>query len=130
MKALVEYTSRTRIRDVSSLAITIEATSLPGQTKILHVNENNLAQLQSIDIPEAWGTVKVQAKGAGYAILQMSVQYNVDIKKFQTDPPVRAFDLYTRAHFHGRNQSHITYVSCQRYVLTSGQQKLAGHLVA
>lgn len=114
MKALVEYTVRNRIRDVLSLAISVEATSLPGQTKMFYVNEHNIAQLQSIDIPEAWGTVKVQAKGAGYAILQMSVQYNVDIEKFQTEPPVKAFDLMTRAEFHGRNQSHITYVSCQR----------------
>lgn len=69
-----------------------------------------------LQIPEAWGTVKVQANGAGHAILQMTVQYNVDIVKFQTQPPVRSFDLHTRANFHGRNQSHISYTSCQRYV--------------
>ncbi|XP_021942065.1 uncharacterized protein LOC110841063, partial [Zootermopsis nevadensis] len=113
MKALVEYTVRQRIRDVSSLSVTVEATSLQGHVRNLYVNEKNLAQLQRIEIPEAWGTVKVQAKGAGYAILQMSVQYNVDIGKFQTEPPVRAFSLYTRADFHGRNQSHITYHCCQ-----------------
>lgn len=62
--------------------------------------------------------MKVQAKGAGYAILQMSVQYNVDLQRFQTAPPVRAFDLNTRVQFHGRNQSHITYKSCQRWVNT------------
>lgn len=69
-----------------------------------------------LQIPNAWGTVKVQAKGAGYAILQMHVQYNVDIEKFQTKPPIQAFDLKPRLLFHGRNQSHISYVSCQRYV--------------
>lgn len=58
--------------------------------------------------------MKVQAKGAGYAILQMHVQYNVDIEKFQTKPPIPAFDLKPRLLFHGRNQSHISYVSCQR----------------
>lgn len=58
--------------------------------------------------------MKVQAKGAGYAILQMHVQYNVDIEKFQTKPPITAFDLKPRLLFHGRNQSHISYVSCQR----------------
>ncbi|XP_015173319.1 PREDICTED: CD109 antigen [Polistes dominula] len=115
MKALMDYTVRSRIRDVSSLNVTIEATALPGTPKILSVNPQNLARLQSIEIPEAWGTVKVQAKGAGYAILQMSVQYNVDIKRFQTQPPVQAFDLVTRANFHGRNQSHISYLSCQRW---------------
>lgn len=50
MKALVEYTGRTRIRDVSSLAISVEATSLPGQTKTLYINDKNLAQLQSIEV--------------------------------------------------------------------------------
>ncbi|KAJ9591586.1 hypothetical protein L9F63_001940, partial [Diploptera punctata] len=115
MKALIEYTVRQRLRDVSSLSVTVEATALGGHVRNLYVNEKNLAQLQRIEIPEAWGTVKVQAKGAGYAILQMSVQYNVDIVKFQTQPPVRSFSLYTRANFHGRNQSHITYYSCQRW---------------
>ncbi|KAL7301156.1 hypothetical protein TKK_0006128 [Trichogramma kaykai] len=115
MKALMEYTVRSRIRDVSQLSVTVEATALPGETKTLHVNNKNLAKLQTLEIPEAWGTVKVQAKGAGYAILQMHVQYNVDIKRFQTQPPVPAFDLVTHANFYGRNQSHITYLSCQRW---------------
>lgn len=116
MKALSEYTNRHRLRDVSYLTVSIEATALPGQVKYLHVNNKNLAQLQRIEIPHAWGTVKVQASGAGYAILQMSVDYNVDIAKFQTQPPVKSFALNTRANFHGRNQSHITYHSCQRWI--------------
>uniref|UniRef100_W4VRF5 Putative alpha-macroglobulin n=1 Tax=Corethrella appendiculata TaxID=1370023 RepID=W4VRF5_9DIPT len=115
MKALIEYTQRTRIRDVSQLSITVEATSLPGKTKNLYINRDNFAKLQKIEIPNAWGTVKVQAKGAGYAILQMEVQYSVDIETYQTKPPVRSFDLHTRTLFHGRNQSHISYVVCQRW---------------
>ncbi|VVC38101.1 Hypothetical protein CINCED_3A025405 [Cinara cedri] len=115
MKALIEYTNRNRLRDVFTLTVTVEATALSGKTKILKVNSENIAQLQKIEIPQAWGTVKVQAKGSGYAILQMSVQYNVDVAKFQTTPPERAFGLVTRADFHGRNQSHITYRSCQKW---------------
>ncbi|EFN73645.1 CD109 antigen [Camponotus floridanus] len=117
IKALMEYTVRSRIRDVSSLTVSVEATALPGQTKTLTINDKNLARLQTIEIPhgDAWGTVRVQAKGAGYAILQMHVQYNVDIWRFQTQPPVKSFDLVTRANFHGRNQSHISYFSCQRW---------------
>lgn len=114
LKALIEYTSAQRIRDVSSLSVIVEATALPGKTSILHVNEHNRANLQFIDIPNAWGTVKVQAKGVGYAILQMHVQYNVDIARFQTKPPVSAFELWTRPHFSGRNMSHITFFSCQK----------------
>lgn len=119
MKALMHFTQTQRLREVSELTVSIDATALPGITKTLHVNKKNLATLQVIEIPEAWGTVKVEANGAGYAILQMSVQYNVDKVKFQTKPPVDAFHLHTRGHFHGRNQSHITYTSCTRWLNTN-----------
>ncbi|XP_016968593.1 CD109 antigen [Drosophila biarmipes] len=116
LKALVEYTVRSRLREVSSLTVEIEASSQGGKTQTLYIDDTNLAKLQSIEIPDAWGTIKVQAKGAGYAILQMHVQYNVDIEKFQTKPPVPAFGLHTKAIFHGRNQSHISYVTCQKWI--------------
>jgi len=50
MKALIEYTVRSRLRDVSTLTVTVEATALPGQTKILKVNDNNIANLQKIEV--------------------------------------------------------------------------------
>jgi len=50
MKALMEYTVRSRIRDVSSLTVTVEATALPGLTKTLTVNQKNLAKLQTIEV--------------------------------------------------------------------------------
>lgn len=50
MKALIEYTIRTRIRDVSQLAITVEATSLQGQSKHLTIHNRNIAQLQHIEV--------------------------------------------------------------------------------
>lgn len=50
MKALIEYTVRSRIRDVSSLSVTVEATSLPGKTKTLYINDQNLAHLQNIAV--------------------------------------------------------------------------------
>jgi hypothetical protein len=50
MKALIEYTVRQRIRDVSSLSVTVEATSLQGHVRNLYVNEKNLAQLQRIEV--------------------------------------------------------------------------------
>ncbi|CAB3251025.1 unnamed protein product [Arctia plantaginis] len=92
LRALLEYTNRKRLRDVSSLSISVDAVALPGATRTLLVRNDNLAHMQFIDIPEAWGTVKVTARGAGYAILQMSVQYNVDIARFVT-PPARALLL-------------------------------------
>lgn len=50
MRALIEYTVRKKLRDVSSLTVTIEATALPGNEKVLYINEHNLATLQSIDV--------------------------------------------------------------------------------
>lgn len=114
LRALIEYTNRKRLRDVSDLTVTVEAVALTGSTT-LRLQPHNFAHMHYIDIPEAWGTVKVTARGAGYAILQMSVQYNVDIPRFQTAPPVKAFSLITQANFHGRNQSHITYQSCSSW---------------
>lgn len=52
MKALIEYTIRTRIRDVSKLAITLEATSLQGQSKSLEIHDRNIAQLQNLEVSD------------------------------------------------------------------------------
>jgi CD109 antigen len=50
MKALIEYTVRSRIRDVSSLTITVEATALQDQSTTFYINDNNLAQLQTLEV--------------------------------------------------------------------------------
>lgn len=50
MKALIDYTTRSRLRDVSELTVTIEATALPGQTKTLHVSSKNIAKLQTVEV--------------------------------------------------------------------------------
>ncbi|XP_038211501.1 CD109 antigen [Zerene cesonia] len=119
LRALIEYTNRKRLRDVSALSVSVEAVALNGSARALRVDNHNLAVMQSIEIPEAWGTVKVTARGAGYALLQMAVRYNVDAPRFQTPPPARAFALRTRAHYHGRNQSHIDYQTCASWTLLS-----------
>lgn len=50
MKALCEYTTKSRLRDVSSLTITVEASSLPGMTNMFYVTDKNLAQLQTLEV--------------------------------------------------------------------------------
>lgn len=49
LKALVEYTVRTRIRDVSQLTISVEPSST-AKTHTFHINDHNLAQLQTLDV--------------------------------------------------------------------------------
>ncbi|XP_037873449.1 CD109 antigen [Bombyx mori] len=117
LRALIEYTNRKRLRDVSSLTVEVDAVALGGTTRTLHVDNANLAVMQSVQIPEAWGTVKVTARGAGFAILQMSVTYNVDIPRFLTPPPLHAFELLSHQHYYGRNQSHIMFQACASWTL-------------
>lgn len=50
MKALVDYTQRSRIRDVSQLVITVEATSLTNNSRTLYIKDHNIAELQTIDV--------------------------------------------------------------------------------
>lgn len=52
LKALIEYTSRQRIRDVSSLAITVEP-SATSKTHTFYINDQNLAQLQTLNVSRA-----------------------------------------------------------------------------
>ena len=116
MKALIEYTVRKQIRDVSELRVRITATALPGKTTTIYFDNNTWVKERSLDIPNAWGTSEVIAKGAGYALLQLSVQYNVDDEHYLTAPPLRAFDLVSWGNFYGRNQSHIEYISCAKWI--------------
>jgi len=144
MRALIDYTVRQNIRNVTDLSVTIEAVAVSNQITTFRVNSHELAtpkklqvpkyltfknsqsvlinheaacsiRILHLQIPNAFGTVKVQAKGAGYAILQMQVQYGVDRSRFVTEPPVPAFSLSTQGKFGGRNASLIEYISCQRY---------------
>nr|BAR45625.1 macroglobulin complement-related 1 [Scolopendra japonica] len=115
MEALIEFTFRFRIRDITDMHVNIESSSTPGLRKTLRIQENNLARLQVMTIPNVWGHVQVLATGAGLAILQMSVQYTIDYDPLIIQPPVKAFDLNVRARFSGRNSSIINVKTCQRW---------------
>ncbi len=116
LQALIEYAVQSRLREVTDITITIEAPSSRNFSEIIHIGEENLSQLQEFDIPNPFGAVIVKAQGSGLAIVQLDVQYNVDWPHLQIQPPVRAFDLDVSATFTGRNSSHITFRSCQRWV--------------
>src|SRR5699024_3215254 len=65
-----------------------------------------------------FGAITVKAQGSGLAIVGLSVDYSVDWKMFQIQPPIRAFDLDVMATYTGRNSSHINFKSCQRWTNT------------
>ncbi|XP_055936007.1 CD109 antigen-like isoform X2 [Argiope bruennichi] len=119
MQALMEYAIQSRLRDVIDVTVTVEVPSLPGYSRSIHVDENNFSRLQKIEIPRAFGTVVVKAQGSGAALVQLSVDYNVDWQHLITPPPVQAFHLDVKASYSGRNSSHLTIQSCQSWTLQS-----------
>ncbi|XP_054709212.1 CD109 antigen-like [Uloborus diversus] len=128
MQALIEYAVQSRQRDVMDVTVSVEAPSTPGFSKQLHIDENNFSELQKIDIPNAYGAVIVKAQGSGLALVQLSVQYNVDWKHLMIPPPLPAFNLDVKFHYSGRNSSHITFRSCQSWTLLS-ESKASGMAV-
>lgn len=50
LRALIEYTNRKRLRDVSSLTVEVDAVALGGTTRTLHVDNANLAVMQSVQV--------------------------------------------------------------------------------
>ena len=113
---MIEYTVRNQIREVISLTLHVKATSNPKLHRAIYITENNLATPQFIDIPNASGTVKIQARG--YQLYAIAIHYlhfpalfavNVDVNRFVTPPAVRAFSVLFRLSFSGRNNSHINY---------------------
>ncbi|KAG1660635.1 CD109 antigen [Nymphon striatum] len=115
MQALMDYSIQSRLRDVTDISVSIEVPSMPDYIKYLQIREDNLLDLQILDIPSAWGVVVVKAEGSGMALLQLSIQYNVDWAIHQIPPPVPAYNLDITASYWGKNSSHITFNSCQRW---------------
>ncbi|XP_022254488.1 CD109 antigen-like isoform X2 [Limulus polyphemus] len=125
-QSLTEYTVHSGQKDPTDITLTVESLSTPGSVWQLHVGDDNLSQLQTIEIPQAWGAVIVKAQGTGLATVQLSGEYSVDKPQLLTPPPVKAFSLWVRGHFFGRNNSHITFQSCQSW--TNQDESLASGL--
>ncbi|XP_022237429.1 CD109 antigen-like [Limulus polyphemus] len=123
IQALTEYSVHSGQREGTDITLTIESSSTPGFVRQLHIGDDNLSKSQSIEIPNGWGAVIVKVQGSGLAIVQLSSQYNVDSPKLLTSPPVNAFSLLVRGHFFGRNSSHITFQTCQRWTNQAESQE-------
>uniref|UniRef100_A0A0P5QML6 Macroglobulin complement-related protein n=1 Tax=Daphnia magna TaxID=35525 RepID=A0A0P5QML6_9CRUS len=129
MEALTEYAYRARLRDITDMTIVVEASA----SKIgnpMHITSESLSTVHQMDIPNVWGHVNVVGRGAGQAVLQLKVQYGIDLDDLKDTPKKRFFDLHideTYSHF--RNKSHVTTEACVRWLaidetLTSGPATL------
>ncbi|XP_054721683.1 CD109 antigen-like [Uloborus diversus] len=116
MQALIEYSFRTHVRDITDMKLTVESSSNAGRIHSMAISNDNLAHAKNIPIvPFVWGHVEVVAKGAGLSVLQLDVGYNVDKDFLLIQPPVPSFDLKVNTFYHGRNKSHMNINSCARW---------------
>ncbi|XP_055952326.1 CD109 antigen-like [Argiope bruennichi] len=122
LQALMAYAAQNRPQNGLDVTVTVELPSVPGYSQHVQIDENNLSQLQTIQIPRACGTAVVKAQGTGVALVQLSVDYNVDRQQLLTPPPLSAFNLDVTVSYSGRNNSHIKLRSCQSWTLQSESQ--------
>lgn len=50
MEALIEYGIESRMRDVMDVTVTVEAPSIPGFSRQIQIDENNLSDLQTVEV--------------------------------------------------------------------------------
>ncbi|OQR66876.1 CD109 antigen-like, partial [Tropilaelaps mercedesae] len=119
MEALTRYSFRTHVRDITNLKVSVQYSSNPGILHNLFINKENLAERKFIqEGPQVYGHAEVIAEGAGLAVVQMDVTYNVDRDYLLVPPAQDAFDLRIDTKYWGRNKSHVEVETCTRWTLT------------
>ncbi|XP_076035144.1 CD109 antigen-like [Oratosquilla oratoria] len=119
MEALVKYSYRARLRDVTDMTVTIEHSANPNFSCEVHIdNSANLASMRSFELSNIWGHINVVGHGSGQALVQLDYTYSVD-KEFLLDvPPVPAFDFTIKTSYSGRNNSRVHITTCSRWTNT------------
>ncbi|XP_069981512.1 CD109 antigen [Penaeus vannamei] len=116
MEALVEYSYRARLRDVTNMYVTIEHSANPNFSVNVHLdNTFNLASMRSFDLENIWGHISIVGHGSGQALVQLDYSYGVDYEPLLDYPPVPAFDFTVSSKFYGRNNSHLEITTCQKW---------------
>lgn len=128
LQALIEYSRDDRLREITDITITVEAPTSYNFSQVIHIGDDQISKMQTVEIPNAYGAVTVKAQGSGVAIVQLNVEYCVDWNSFQIQPPIRAYDLDVSAWYSGRNSSHILMKSCQRWINTD-ESRISGMTV-
>ncbi|KAK8743670.1 hypothetical protein OTU49_001200, partial [Cherax quadricarinatus] len=134
MEALVEYSYRARLRDVTDMRVTLEHSANPNFTVDVYLGDSlDLAAMRSFDLENIWGHISVVGHGSGQALVQLDYSYGVDYEPLLDYPPVNAFDFTVVSKFSGRNNSHLEITTCQRWIdtdesATSGVAVVEVHL--
>ncbi|XP_068231654.1 CD109 antigen-like [Palaemon carinicauda] len=116
MEALVEYSYRARLRDVTDMRIILEHSANPNFTVDLHLgNSFDLASMRTYELENIWGHISVVGHGSGQALVQLDYSYGVDYEPQIDYPPVPAFDFTVETKFFGRNNSHLAITTCSKW---------------
>nr|XP_045614119.1 alpha-1-macroglobulin-like [Procambarus clarkii] len=115
-EALYEFSQREgRARD-TQLTVTVEPLRDHTQARTFYITPDNFLHLQTHQVNGKWGSVRVQGKGRGSAVLQLTSRYHVAEPSHLVSPPTPAFRLRTSATWHGHNGSALTFTTCVRWM--------------
>ncbi|KAB7495813.1 Antigen, partial [Armadillidium nasatum] len=120
LEALVQYSYRARLREITDMKIVIEQSSDPNATIDAYVtNEPGLSEMQEFELDNIFGHLAIIGRGSGQAILQLDYSYGVDHEDEIDYPPVSAYEIDISAKFFGRNNSYVSITSCQKWINTA-----------
>ncbi|CAG0913503.1 unnamed protein product [Notodromas monacha] len=130
-EALTEYSFRARLRGITDMLVTVEATGTPGWHQEIRITNKSVAQLHKFNLENVWGHLNVIARGRGQAIIQLDYAYGVDYEPIKETPPADVFTLDVRESYRDfRNKSIIDVELCPRYTpppeLDPGNQEASG----
>ncbi|KAK8743475.1 hypothetical protein OTU49_001098 [Cherax quadricarinatus] len=118
LEALVEYSYRARLRDVTDMRVTLEHPANNYTVDVYLDNSLDLATMRSYDLQNIWGHINIVGHGSGQALVQLEYSYGVDYEPLLDYPPVNAFDFTIVSKFSGRNNSYLEITTCQRWTYT------------
>jgi len=128
-KALVLYAISTG-DTIQNYDLNINLTSSSSndlEINYVTIEDSNIIELQEYDVANVWGNLQVDGQGTGYALIQMTVNYNVEYPWLIRKAPHEAFNLTLSTHLYGRNFSHIDYDVCITWIPKDMYSNRSGH---
>ncbi|XP_042871742.1 CD109 antigen-like [Penaeus japonicus] len=115
-EALYEYSKRESRYHDTQLTVSVEPLHDHTEARTFFIAPDNLLHLQTHKVGGWWRSVRVQGKGRGAAVLQLTSKYHVSDPDDLLPAPTAAFHLRTRATWHGHNGSALTFTTCTRWL--------------